>query len=344
MNEPAAQSSTAVIAPTIEDAMRKVTLPQDGAAALREAFAPHFQKVHEIAAQAATVKPDEPKKARAARLALREVRCAAENTRKAQKEDSLRRGKAIDGIYNVLEYQVVPMEQALQQIEDAEEIRERNRKAALAADRSEKLRPFMDPTHMSLGEMDEQAFDLLLSGARTAHQNKIDQEAREKAQREADERKAAADRAAKEEADRVERERLKAENERLAKEAEQRRAEQEAKDREAAAERQRLAAQAEADRRKAEIAEAEARRLRDAAMAEAVRLADEKAAKEKAEQEAKAKAARAPEKAKVAKLAADIRALQIPDATSIEGKALVAQIQQQVTKFAHWLDVEGGRL
>ena len=59
----------------------------------------------------------EMKMAREGRLFLREKRIAVENTRKKMKEQSLREGKAIDGIANVLKALIVPIEDYLDEQE-----------------------------------------------------------------------------------------------------------------------------------------------------------------------------------------------------------------------------------
>lgn len=65
----------------------------------------------------------EMKMAREGRLFLREKRIAIENSRKALKEQSLREGKAIDGIANVLKALIIPIEEYLDQQEHFVEIR-----------------------------------------------------------------------------------------------------------------------------------------------------------------------------------------------------------------------------
>ncbi|MBT9166537.1 MAG: hypothetical protein DDT25_01225 [Chloroflexi bacterium] len=67
------------------------------------------------------------KLARAGRLHLREKRLAIERTRKELKEQSLREGKAIDGIANVLKALIVPIEEYLGQQENFVQIREAER-------------------------------------------------------------------------------------------------------------------------------------------------------------------------------------------------------------------------
>ncbi len=379
MNAPASTAVTLTTI-TIDAALAKVSANQQDMNALQAAYAPHFQAMQQVADTAREVKADQPKKARAIRLELAAIRVAANKTRVSEKAESLRKGKAIDGIYNVLEYQIAPLEEALEAIEKAEEIKEAQRKAALLAERSEALRPFMDPTHMSLGEMTEQVFGELLAGAKTAHQNKIDNEAREKAQREADARKAEQDRIAREAEQEAERKRLAAEAEtqaaaaRLAaeearKEREAREAiEKKAADEKAAADaalaKERLENERKAKERQKEIdaerlvieqqqirerqqaaATLHAEKLKaEIAQAEIDRLAKEKADKEKADAAAAKKAAKAPEKAKIKTLADIIRALPIPTLTSPEGSALIVQVKSQADKFANWLESEGAKL
>ena len=61
--------------------------------------------------------------ARAGRLFLREKRIAIEKSRKALKEQSIREGKAIDGIANVLKALIVPIEKHLEAQEKFVEIK-----------------------------------------------------------------------------------------------------------------------------------------------------------------------------------------------------------------------------
>ncbi len=357
-----AAGSAALIIPTIESALAKVELSTDSLLAMRNAYAPHWQAFEALVASSRDIRPDEPKKAKAARLAFKQVRCAAENTRKQLKEDSLRRGKAIDGIYNVLEFALAPCEAAMLEIEEAEERAEAKRKADLQAARQALLAPYMATDHMALGEMGSEAWESLLAGAKAAKQAKLDAEAKETAEWVEQVRLAKEERERKAEADRLERERMQAENERLAKVAaeerakreeseraaakqrEEERAAQKAKDDEAARlqaiadkaareERQRLAAKAEAEKRKAELAQAELDRIeRDAAD------------KKKAEAAAVKKAARAPDRAKVAEVAQAIAAIKVPKMATEEGQAVAALIQAQLTKFVEWAQKEGAKL
>jgi hypothetical protein len=67
---------------------------------------------------------DSMKMARTGRLLLRERRLEIENTRKQLKEQSLREGKAIDGIANVLKALIVPIEEHLERQEKFIEFRD----------------------------------------------------------------------------------------------------------------------------------------------------------------------------------------------------------------------------
>jgi hypothetical protein len=334
MNPPTAVDSAALSIPTVDNALAKSgDLSADGIASLRAAYAPIYDSLGPLVEQARAVKADQPKQARATRLALREVRCQGESTRKRLKADILLRGKAIDGMQHVLEYATEPLESTLLAIEEAEARAEAARKAKLQQERADQLRPYADPTHMDLGSMGVEAWEMILTGARTAHQTKLDNEAREKARREEEQRKAAEELARKQESERLERERMAAENERLRQEAAVRDAE--------------LAKEREAQRIKDAALEAERKKLAEAAAraeAEAARLNNERIAKAKAEAAAKRKAARAPDKAKVAHVADQIRAIQIPVMASEEGVEVANEIRSQIEKFAAWLERKAGEM
>ena len=76
--------------------------------------------------------------ARVGRLFLREKRISIEKTRKGLKEQSLREGKAIDGIANVLKSVIVPIEKYLDEQEHFVEIQEQARLKALRIEEEEK--------------------------------------------------------------------------------------------------------------------------------------------------------------------------------------------------------------
>ena len=352
----------ALTIPTIDTALQEVANAQENALALRNGFAGHFQQLHDLAQSAKAVLETEPKKARAIRLNIRAVRCAADTTRENLKAESLRYGKAVQGIYNVLAYQAIPMEEALEKIEKAEELREQARKEALETERNIELMPYMEVAHLHLGEMPESAYKALLAGAQSAHAAKLAEIEQQKIAEAERKQKEADERAERERMRQEEAAKLKAENERQAAELSKMRREQEAKDAAELKERQRQAAEQEKERKETErkLKEAEQIRIeerqkaaaallaeklkREAVEAEAKRLIDEQRKKDAAEAAAAKKAANAPERAKVIALAKTIAALPIPALESEEGQALTKLITQQITRFSKWLKAEGEKL
>ena len=256
-------------------------LAQVDADTLRESFTPHFAQSEELLAQSSAIRVtdatqvSEIKASRAMRLKLKEIRVAAEKTRKLLKEDSLRKGKAIDGIYNVLMLAIEPEENRLLEQEQFAERAEAARKAKLQAERAEVMVSLgADPSLYQLGEMSEQAFTQLAEGIKQANAARIEAE-----------RKAEAERLAAEAKRKEEEARVRAENEALRKQAEEQAAAARAERERLEAEKRAIEAKAKAEREAAEKAAAAER-----AKAEAARKAAEEAArKERDAVEAKAR-------------------------------------------------------
>lgn len=300
--------------------------------ALCSSFEPYFKQANEWKEQAESIvvtSADDKqtvKEARALRLKLKQLRVDTEKTRKKLKEDSVRRGKAIDGMANIIKFLIEPCETHLQEQEDFAK-REREKEIArLQGERSALMDEYeFDHSSMKLGEMAEDAFNGLLQMAKDAHEKrKRDEEERAEAERKRleAEAKAEAERKAKEAAERklIEEEnaRLKAEQEakeaELQKEREEREKERKALEAKQAAERKKV--EAAEKKRKAEAAKklkAE-QEAKAAAEAEAKRLreAEEKRQREEAERLAAEEAERQ-------------AALQADD--DVKLKALVAHIQ-----------------
>lgn len=310
------------------------------AASLREAFQAYFEQADAWRAKALTIQITSPTQvremrlARETRLALREIRINADKTRKRLKEDSLRKGKAIDGLYNMLAFAVQPLETHLAEQEQFIERMEQARKAKLKAEREAELAPFgVDCSLYQLGEMAEDVWQQLLETNRLAY-----------AQRQEAARKAEAERIAREKAEAEERAKREAEQaaerERLRQEAERLRAEKEAAEAAAQAER----AKAEEERRKAEAkakAEREARQRAEAELA--AKQEAERKAKEAAEAEAKAAQA-APDRDKLDAFAAALRALPVPSMQTHAGKDIENLIRSQMAKFAAWIITQKTKL
>lgn len=318
---------------------------------LRDAFEGYFRQADEWRTKALSIqitRPDqvrEMKLARETRLALREIRINAEKKRRALKEDSLRKGKAIDGIYNMLAFAVEPLEKHLLEQEQYVERIEQERKAKLKAEREEKLAVFgVDVSLYQLGEMSEDTFLQLLETNQFAFAAR--QEAAKKAEAERIERERieAEERAKREAEAAAERERLRAENERLAREKAE--AEAKAKAEREAAEKARQEAEAKA-RQEREAAEAQARAEREARERVEAELRErqeaERRAKEEAERQARA-AAQAPDREKLAAFAEAVRDLPVPTLDSEAGKAITNLIREQVTKFAAWIITQQAKL
>lgn len=264
-------------------------LEPDSRLALRSAFDTMFADADRwtAAAKAIVVTSETDtrgmKAARETRLALREIRCNADKARERLKADSLRRGKAIDGIFAVLKALVAPIEEHLQELEDTGKRAVEARKSALREARKETLSALgSDPTaYVDLGAMADETWATTLLNAQAARDAKLEAERRETAIRVEAERITTENRekarlaGIQAEAERIERERAaKAENERLCKEAIEReaaaKAERDRLDQEHAAER--AAAKAEADASK-EAARVELEAIQTAHREEAAKRA-----------------------------------------------------------------------
>lgn len=138
------------------------------------------------------------KQAREARLALRSIRIEADKVRKNLKEDSLRYGKAVQSVYNLIEENIAPIEKHLETQEKFVEIQERNKMLELLAERqgivdNSGLRAFIpDAFYTTLGAIGEDDFASLMEGATLKFKAKAeaDKEAKLKEQRDAEEREA----------------------------------------------------------------------------------------------------------------------------------------------------------
>lgn len=110
-----------------------------------EKFQNYFEIASEWEIKARTIKvtnetqTTDMEMARVGRLFLREKRIVVENVRKELKEQSLREGKAIDGIANVLKALIVPIEEYLEHQEKFVEIQEEKKREALRLEIEKRL-------------------------------------------------------------------------------------------------------------------------------------------------------------------------------------------------------------
>ncbi len=350
------------------DALAKVAsgLEPESAKTLRATFDTLFAQAEEWTARANDIKVTsidqkrEMKLARESRLALRDIRVKAEHARKRLKEDSVRQGRAIDGMANIIKALIEPIEEVLLEKEQFAERFEAKRKEELRAAREEALRALgTDPrAYANLGETDEETWAITLQTAKDAR------DARVRAEKEAEEVRVEAERIAatkreelrkqkaKEEAERAEREKATAEeNARLKKERDELEA-QRAREREAArvdAERQaavektkRDAIAEEARKERADKERVERELAAEKAKADAAAKAEEER-KHALELEARA-AALAPDKEKLSAFATALRGLPVPELASPAGVEARAKLLEQIEKFARWVDKTGASL
>ena len=280
----------------------------DAADNLRSSFDVLFAKAAEWIKRANEIRVTssgqtrEMKLARESRLALKDIRVEAEKTRKALKEDSLRWGRAIDGMCNVLKGLVEPIEAYLLEQETFAEREEEKKRAALRVERFQVLDSYGADTTVygDLGTFTEEQWTNVAETARVQRDARVEAErvaavAREEADRVAiAEREAVAKRMAEQEA----------ENARL-------RAESAKKDRELRVEREKRAA---------------------VENAEAARIAKEK--KLAADEEA---LLMAPDREKLRAFEASLRALVVPVLTSRHGRMAQKKLQAGMTEMIAWV-------
>lgn len=146
------------------------------------------------------------------RLKIAKVRIETEKIRKAQKEEYLRAGKAIDGISNILKWAVTEKENKLKEIENHFEIQEKERLEALQNERVQEISPYLpDAAERDLSQMDEDVWQAYFGMKKKDYDDRI-----------AAERKAEAERIEKEKKEAEAQKKIKKENARLKREAKER--------------------------------------------------------------------------------------------------------------------------
>lgn len=283
---------------------------------LQNSFAPLFDKASEWAEEAKAIvvtdaeQKDLMAKAREIRLSLKDIRVTADKKRKELKEDSLRYGKAVQGVYNVIEFLITPLEKHLENQERFAERQEEKKRLLIKEAREEECAVYSEfiPAGLDFGYMTETDYQRLLTGF------KVQQQLKEDALKKEAEEKAAAEQKRLEE-----QERIKAENERLKKEAEE-------KEKVLAEERAALKAEREA-REKAEQKRKDAEK----------KLQEEKELEEKrikAEKEAARKANNAPDREKIAKFISDLSLLQYPEVKTADSKKIIDFARAEIGKIS----------
>ncbi len=285
-------------------------LEKSKARQIEAVFAPMVKMLKEFEATydeiaALEINPDTCKKAKRLRLDIAKVRIDADKVRKEQKEEYLRAGGAIQGVYNILKFAVADKEEKLKDIETHYERIEAEMKARLQAKRELELVKYdVDGPALALGAMKALVWDNFLSGAKANHEAVIAAEKKAEEDRIEAERKAA-----------EEREKIRLENERLKKEAAEATKVKAATEKKAAEEREIQEVQIREEREaraklEREIAEEKAEAAR--------RQADEMAR----EYKAKEKERLAPDKEKLTIIATDVL-IKIGTVTSTAAKEAI---------------------
>lgn len=306
-----------------------------------EKFTPLFEQASEWKAKAESLvvtsadQKKEMAEARVARIELKKLRVESDKIRKALKEDSIRYGKAVQGVYNVIEYLIKPIEEHLLQQERFVEIQEANRIEALRQVRNAEAERYQDflPYGLDLGPMSEEDYSRLIEGAKMQQQAKIEAE-----------KKAEEERIARAEAEKEERKRIAAENLRLKKEAEER--ERKAKieaEKRAKEEAARLKKEAEEKKKQEEkLRKEREERERIQAELKAKEEAEAKAKKEAEEREWQARMA--PDKAKLKALAVLINQIELPTLQTKEGEKIIGNIRGLLNKVSNYAQEQADKL
>lgn len=289
---------------------------------------------------------DEMALARKTRIELKNIRIAAEKTKKELKEGILKEGRFIDATFNLIADTTKPIEADLLEKEQFAKRKEEERIKKLVTERECALLPLgVDIRLIDLAKMSDADYDVLLKKSTREHEERLEAEKKAEEERLARE-KAAADERARIEAENirlraeaVERERQLAE-ERAKVEAE-RRAREEADRREREA--RELANRAEWDRyaeeiRKAQEAASKAEReLRERQEAEERARKEEAAlleAQRSAEEEEKRRLEAAGDKEKLSRYLDKVLSVEVPTVKSNEATGILAFMKSCIQMFA----------
>ncbi len=274
--------------------------------------------------------PEKCIQAKRLRIDISKIRIDADKVRKIQKEEYLRAGNAIQGVYNILKFAVTDKEDKLKDIELHYERIEKEKKELLQIDRALELSRYeASGDFVDLGNMPDEVWINYLAGIKNNYE----------AMKEA-ERKAEVDRIEQEKKEAAEREAMRAENERLKIEAEKaekkRIAEQKKLEKERAKqeaikleEQKKIDAERVVQENKLKI-EREAKEKLEKAIADS--LAEERRLKEEIADE-KRKLAAASDKEKLTVISYYL-AEQVATVSTIEAKNMIKQARDLVINFA----------
>jgi DNA repair exonuclease SbcCD ATPase subunit len=256
-------------------------------------------------------------KARAKRLALKNVRVEVEKQRVQLKESAKREGQAIDGMANIIKALIIPIEDHLKNQEEfAERKAEEERIAREEAlrvkveKRKERLSAYVTDTNVyALDQLTDEGFESLIADAK-----------KQKQQREEEERELEIQRKEQEEKRRKEEIRILEENRKLKKQADDAR--------------KKLQQEQEENRKREQAIEAERQREE-----EALRKRKEQELKEiqKAEEE-RQKKLQAPDKEKLSDLVVFLRSIEYPSVKSAKAVNALKNVSDNIQSVASKLE------
>ena len=258
--------------------------------------------------------------ARNKRLELRRVRINVENTRKELKAESIREGKAIDGIANIIKALIVPAEKHLEKQEKYAEVKEKERLEKSYSERVERLSKYVgDVSFYNLKEMSDDVFEKLLEGCKKGYEAQVRAE-----------KQIEIERIAKEKADREEQERIREENEKLKIEAKKREEEE-------AIRTKKLNEKLRAERKAKREIEAKANKERADREREEREARQKIEAERRAKEEAERQALLAPDKEKLIDLAGQIGKMELPNVKSKAAGNVINEAEKMLISIVDYL-------
>ena len=305
-------------------AVKKSGLQPSKVDSLLQSFAGYFDQAKELTGSSRSiVVTDEAQtdlmiKARESRLKLKDIRINVEKTRKELKEQSLREGRAIDGVANIIKALIVPVEEHLEKQEKYSETKELERIEKRNSERITKLSVYVeDVTFYSLKSMSDDAFNKLLESSKVTYDAKI-----------AFEKKAEEERVAAEIKETEERARTKKEILKLRGEAMKREEKAEIVRK---ANEKKLAE----EKRKTEAAEAKLKAEKEAQKKREREARELEEARKKAEDELLRATILAPDKEKLIEFAGLIDKLQVPNLASREAGLILNEALGKLNEISN---------
>ena len=209
------------------------SLPADMAVSLKEVFIPFYRDAYSIANEAQSIEvkteDDTEQMFQAKELAkkISRIRIDADKVRAALKEESLRKGKAIDTVAKIIKDFILPVESKLKEQANFIDILQAKRREEKINARAEELSKYVDDLSLyNYTEINDDTFTNLLATCKNVYemkitaQEKMEQERIEREKKEEEERKVIAEKNRK----------LMAENKRIQEENARIKAEAEAKE------------------------------------------------------------------------------------------------------------------